>query len=57
MAHQYVFPADKLARLILKAATKEPPSKPLTISIIASWFDAATAVDIRVAVAHAIDAG
>ena len=39
----YVSPADRLARQILKAATKGLPSQPLTLSIVKGRFAEATA--------------
>jgi hypothetical protein len=57
MAHQYVSPADKLARQILKAATKGPLGQPLTRSTIGAWFEKATAHEITAAIAHGVREG
>ena len=57
MAHQYVSPADKLVRQILKAATKDAPRQLITMSTIEGWFEKATADDIAAAIAHGVQEG
>jgi hypothetical protein len=57
MARQYVSPADKFVRQILKAAIKGSPAQALTRSTIEAWFEKATADDIAAAIAHGIREG
>jgi hypothetical protein len=54
MARQYVSPADKLARQILKAALQHRLAQPITLPVIQGWLDGETAAAIHAAVAHAV---
>ncbi len=57
MAHRYASPADKLARQILKTASRNEPGQLFTVALIASWFVDASPDAIRAAMAHAVREG
>ena len=56
MAHLYTSPADKLARKILKAASKEPAQK-LTLPIIEGWLLGELPEAIGGAIAFVVEQG
>ena len=57
MARQYISTTDKLARQILKVATKGLADEPLTLSIAKSWFPEATWAEGGAAIAHGVEQG
>jgi hypothetical protein len=57
MVNQYVSPADKLARQVVKFAAKDTLDKPLTLALVATWIEGETPSAIDAAIDHATREG